>query len=53
MSNTNTEVLTTAYENLQKAITQANTVLSNLDESIENADLSNYATTSDLIKKTK
>ena len=48
MSNTNTEVLTTAYEKLQGAITQANTVLSNLQEAIENADLSNYATTSDL-----
>lgn len=46
MSNTNTEVLSTAYEKLQGAITQYNMVLSNLDEAIENADLSNYATTS-------
>lgn len=37
MSNTNTEALSTAYEKLQEAI--------------ENADLSNYATTSDLIKR--
>lgn len=37
MSNTNTEVLTTAYENLQKAITQANTVLPKLEEAIETA----------------
>lgn len=48
MSNTNTEVLTTAYEKLQGAIPQSDTVLSNLQEAIENAGLSNYATTSDL-----
>lgn len=52
MSNTNTEVLTTAYEKLQKAITQSNTVLPKLQEAIEKGNLDNYATTSDLIKKT-
>ena len=51
MSNTNTEVLTTAYENLQKAITQANTVLPPLQEAIEKGNLDNYATTSDLEEK--
>lgn len=48
MSNTNTEVLTTAYENLQKAITQANKVLPNLESAIESGNLQNYATTSQL-----
>lgn len=44
MSNTNTEVLTTAYEKLQGAITQSYTVLSNLQENIEKGNLDNYAT---------
>lgn len=35
MSNTNTEVLTTAYEKLQGAITQSNTVLPKLEEAVE------------------
>ena len=48
MSNTNTEVLTTAYEKLQKALTQSNTVLPKLEEAIEKGNLDNYATTSDL-----
>ena len=48
MSNTNTEVLTTAYEKLQGAITQSDTVLSNLQEAIESGNLQNYATTSQL-----
>ena len=51
MSNTNTEVLTTAYENLQEAITQVNTVLPPLQEAIEKGNLDNYATTSDLEEK--
>ena len=53
MSNTNTEVLTTAYENLQKAITQANKVLPPLQEAIKKGNLDNYATNSSLIKKAK
>lgn len=53
MSNTNTEVLTTAYEKLQGAITQANTVLPELEEAVKNADLSNYATVSQLEEKAK
>lgn len=48
MSNTNTEVLSTAYEKLQGAITQSNTVLPKLEEAVKNADLSNYAKASDL-----
>ena len=48
MSNTNTEVLTTAYENLQKAITQANKVLPPLQEAIKKGNLDNYATNSSL-----
>ena len=51
MSNTNTEVLTTAYEKLQGAITQSNTVLPKLEEAVKNADLSNYAKASDLEEK--
>ena len=51
MSNTNTEVLTTAYENLQGALTQANTVLPPLQEAIKKGNLDNYATTSDLEEK--
>lgn len=51
MSNTNTEVLTTAYENLQKAITQANKVLPNLEEAVEKGNLDNYATISQLEEK--
>ncbi len=51
MSNTNTEVLTTAYEKLQGALTQANTVLPPLQEAIEKGNLDNYATTSDLEEK--
>ena len=39
MSNTNTEVLTTAYEKLQGAITQSNTVLPKLQEAIEKGNL--------------
>ena len=53
MSNTNTEVLTTAYEKLQGAITQSNTVLPKLEEAVKNADLSNYAKASDLEDITK
>ena len=37
MSNTNTEVITTAYEKLQGALTQANTVLHNLESVIKKA----------------
>ncbi len=48
MSNTNTEVLTTAYEKLQGAITQANTVLPELEEAVEKGNLDNYATVSQL-----
>ena len=48
MSNTNTEVLTTAYEKLQGAITQANTVLPELEEAVEEGNLDNYATVSQL-----
>ena len=51
MSNTNTEVLTTAYEKLQGAITQSNTVLPKLEEAIEKGNLDNYATTSSLEDK--
>ena len=51
MSNTNTEVLTTAYEKLQGALTQSNTVLPKLEEAVKNADLSNYAKASDLEEK--
>ena len=51
MSNTNTEVLTTAYEKLQGALTQSNTVLPKLQEAIEKGNLDNYATTSDLEEK--
>ena len=51
MSNTNTEVLTTAYENLQKAITQANKVLPPLQEAIKKGNLDNYATNSSLEEK--
>ena len=51
MSNTNTEVLTTAYEKLQEALTQSNTVLPKLQEAIEKGNLDNYATTSDLEEK--
>lgn len=51
MSNTNTEVLTTAYEKLQGAITQANTVLPELEEAVEKGNLDNYATTSQLEEK--
>lgn len=51
MSNTNTEVLTTAYEKLQEALTQSNTVLPKLEEAIEKGNLDNYATTSDLDNK--
>lgn len=53
MSNTNTEVLTTAYEKLQGAITQANTVLPELEEAVEKGNLDNYATTSQLEEKAK
>ena len=53
MSNTNTEVLATAYEKLQGALTQANTVLPDLEEAIEKGNLDNYATTSDLEQKAK
>lgn len=53
MSNTNTEVLTTAYEKLQGALTQSNTVLPKLQEAIEKGNLDNYATTSDLEEKAK
>ena len=48
MSNTNTEVLTTAYEKLQGALTQSNTVLPKLEEALEKGDLQNYAKASDL-----
>ena len=48
MSNTNTEVLTTAYEKLQGAITQSNTVLPKLEEAVEKGNLDNYATVSQL-----
>ena len=51
MSNTNTEVLTTAYEKLQGAITQANTVLPELQEVVEKGNLDNYATISQLEDK--
>ena len=51
MSNTNTEVLTTAYENLQGALTQANTVLPPLQEAIKKGNLDNYATNSSLEDK--
>lgn len=51
MSNTNTEVLTTAYEKLQGALTQANTVLPELEEAVEKGNLDNYATTSQLEEK--
>lgn len=48
MSNTNTEVLSTAYEKLQGAITQSNTVLPKLEEAVEKGNLDNYATVSQL-----
>lgn len=48
MSNTNTEVLATAYEKLQGAITQSNTVLPKLEEAVEKGNLDNYATVSQL-----
>ena len=51
MSNTNTEVLTTAYEKLQGAITQSNTVLPKLEEAVEKGNLDNYATVSQLEEK--
>ena len=51
MSNTNTEVLTTAYEKLQKALTQSNTVLPKLEEAVEKGNLDNYAKASDLEEK--
>ena len=51
MSNTNTEVLTTAYEKLQKALTQSNTVLPKLEEAVEKGNLDNYATVSQLEEK--
>ena len=53
MSNTNTEVLTTAYEKLQEALTQANTVLPPLQEAVEKGNLDNYATVSQLEDNTK
>ena len=53
MSNTNTEVLTTAYEKLQEALTQANTVLPPLQEAVEKGNLDNYATVSQLEDITK
>ena len=53
MSNTNTEVLTTAYEKLQGAITQSNTVLPKLEEAVEKGNLDNYATVSQLEDNTK
>ena len=51
MSNTNTEVLATAYEKLQGAITQSNTVLPKLEEAVEKGNLDNYATVSQLEEK--
>ena len=51
MSNTNTEVLTTAYEKLQGALTQSNTVLPKLEEAVEKGNLDNYATVSQLEEK--
>ena len=51
MSNTNTEIVTTAYEKLQKALIQADTVLPGLEEAIETGDLQNYAKASDLEEK--
>ena len=51
MSNTNTEVLTTAYEKLQGALTQSNTVLPELQEAVEKGNLDNYATVSQLEEK--
>ena len=48
MSNTNTEIVTTAYEKLQKALTQSNTVLPKLEEAVEKGNLDNYATVSQL-----
>ena len=53
MSNTNTEVLTTAYEKLQGALTQSNTVLPKLEEAVEKGNLDNYATVSSLEEKAK
>ena len=51
MSNTNTEIVTTAYEKLQKALTQSNTVLPKLEEAVEKGNLDNYATVSQLEEK--
>ena len=51
MSNTNTEIVTTAYEKLQGALTQANTVLPPLQEAVEKGNLDNYATVSQLEEK--
>lgn len=51
MSNTNTEILTTAYEKLQGALTQSNTVLPKLEEAVEKGNLDNYATVSQLEEK--
>ena len=51
MSNTNTEVLSTAYEKLQGALTQSNTVLPKLEEAVEKGNLDNYATVSQLEDK--
>ena len=51
MSNTNTEVLTTAYEKLQKALIQADTVLPGLEEAVKKGNLDNYALVSQLEEK--